>query len=470
VAIGFFTLAIPLAFNAQLTAAFWTLEGFGVLYLGVQQDRFLARLFGGTMQYLAGIYFWLHTGELGHALPVVNDVYIGCLIVVMAALASALLLQRASNAESQRYAPLFLYWGMAWWFVSGWEEIGRFATPALQLPAWLALCTASFVLLEWLGSRRSWHAMRQTALLLLPAAALAALQAFIEHGHVLYGMMSLVLPLALAAHYWLLYRHDRDNVPALNLERHALSYWLLLLLAGSELGWIARQLAPGTSLWPLLAWGLSGAAGMLFSLRGVQQSSWPAAQHASAYTSSFQYPVALVLFAWLLLSNFTHAGAGSGLPYLPVLNVFDLTQLLVLFTLWRWARAGNEAVLPAVYAGAFLWASTEAARITHHWGGVPFDPEAMFHSPMLQASLSLLWTGMAMGLMITATQRALRTLWFGGFGLLALVGAKLMMVDLSSKGTVTWTLSLIGIALLVIAASYFSPAPPKVESKTSKTS
>ncbi|HEY6094695.1 MAG TPA: DUF2339 domain-containing protein [Gallionellaceae bacterium] len=465
VAIGFFTLAIPLAFNAQLTAAFWTLEGFGVLYLGVQQDRFLARLFGSAMQYLAGIYFWLHIGELGHALPVVNDVYIGCVIVVIAALASALLLQRSGNDESRHYAPVFLYWGLAWWFVSGWEEIERFAAPALQWPDWLALCTASFVFLDWLGARRAWHAMRQTTLLLLAVALLAALQRHIEHGHALYGTMALMLPLALAAHYWLLYRHDRDNVPALSMERHALTYWLLLALAGSELAWVSQQLAPSVSLWPLLAWGLTGAVGILISLRGVRLGSWPFAQHAGAYTATLQYPVVLALCAWLLLSNFSHSGGGSGLPYLPVLNVFDLTQLLVLFALWRWARsAANEVALPAVYAGAFLWISTEAARITHHWGGVPFDAAAMFHSAMLQASLSLLWTTMAMGLMIFASQRALRTLWFGGFGLLALVGVKLMMVDLANKGTVMWTLSLIGIALLVIAASYFSPAPPKVES------
>lgn len=38
-----------------------------------------------------------------------------------------------------------------------------------------------------------------------------------------------------------------------------------------------------------------------------------------------------------------------------------------------------------------------------------------------------------------------------------------MMVDLSNKGTALWTVSLIGIALLIIAASYFSPAPPKEE-------
>jgi uncharacterized membrane protein len=114
-----------------------------------------------------------------------------------------------------------------------------------------------------------------------------------------------------------------------------------------------------------------------------------------------------------------------------------------------------------VYGIAFLWISAEAARLTHHWGGVPFDAQYLLASFMLQAGLSLLWTSIAMGVMVYASREGKRTLWFNGFGLLAIVGVKLMMVDLTNKGTVLWTVSLIGIALLIIAASYFSPAPPK---------
>ena len=47
-----------------------------------------------------------------------------------------------------------------------------------------------------------------------------------------------------------------------------------------------------------------------------------------------------------------------------------------------------------------------------------------------------------------------------GFGLLAIVGAKLLLVDAAHAGTAIWTGTLIGVALLVIAASYFAPRPP----------
>ncbi|MGZ8210808.1 MAG: DUF2339 domain-containing protein, partial [Burkholderiales bacterium] len=70
-------------------------------------------------------------------------------------------------------------------------------------------------------------------------------------------------------------------------------------------------------------------------------------------------------------------------------------------------------------------------------------------------------TALALALMIGATRKLLRRQWFAGFALLGVVGAKFVLIDVVNKGTVTWALSLIGVGLLILAASYFSPAPPK---------
>jgi uncharacterized membrane protein len=115
--------------------------------------------------------------------------------------------------------------------------------------------------------------------------------------------------------------------------------------------------------------------------------------------------------------------------------------------------------LPA--ALGFVWISTLAARIAHHWGGVRFESHALFHSALLQGMLTLLWSALAIGLMIRATRQGSRQGWYGGFALLAVVGIKLLAVDLANAGTAMWTGSLIGVALLVLAASYFAPVPPK---------
>lgn len=499
ISIGFFTLAIPLAFNAQLTSAFWTLEGFGVLYLGVKQDRYLARLSGSALQILASLYFLEHIDELARTLPVLNDRYVGCLIVVVAAFASALLLQRTANGGSasekaiafaarlntKDFAVPFLYWGLLWWFAAGFSEIDYFESSGYKMAVWLgpegahyldraipytykmaeslALCVFSFIFLEWLGSKRTWHAMRQPTALLLPVILVAAFDGYLTNDHALYGIMSLLIPLAVLTHYWLLYRHDRDTVPSAALLRHALSYWLLIVLAGSELSWISEQVVQGNSLWRWLAWGAVGALNMLACLRGMQQARWPFAQHRQLYLDTLQAPVALLLSAWLIYGNLTHSGGGSGLPYLPVLNAFDLVQLFALFALWKWLRTTHSQLLPTLYGITFLWISAEAARLTHHWSGVPFEKHSLLSSSMLQASLSILWTTIAMGIMVYASHSKQRTLWFNGFSLLSIVGIKLMVIDLSNKGAALWTVSLIGIALIIIAASYFSPAPPREE-------
>lgn len=474
IAIGFFTLAIPLAFNAQLTAAFWTLEGYGVLYLGVKQNRFLARLSGSALQVLAGAYFLLHLHELQRAFPVFNDQYVGSFIVVVAALASALLLQRtdvqakaektvafAAQMDTAEFAPLFLYWGLLWWFISGFAEIMHFAPHDLQLAEGLAFSLFSFTALEWLGCKRNWHAMRQISLFLLFAILFAAYMSYQQHGHALSGILSLLLPVALLVHYGLLRRHERDGVDSVVQLRHALGYWFLLMLAGSELSWIAEQLAAGVALWPWLAWCAAGTFGLLFTMRGLQSVKWPFAAQSELYRDTLQWPVGVLLVLWLLYGNLHHSGAGSGLPYVPVLNPFDLAQMAAMYALWKWLRLAQPQLLPGVFALAFLWVSAEAARLAHHWGGVPFQMHAMFDSFMLQAGLSLLWTAIAMGVMVYASRANQRMLWFNGFGLLSIVGIKLIAIDLANKGTALWTASLIGIALLVIAASYFSPAPPK---------
>jgi len=477
IAIGFFTIAIPLAFNAQLTSAFWTLEGFGVLYLGVKQNRFLARLSGSALQVVAGIYFYAHSHELQRAFPIFNDFYVGSLIVVVASFASALLLRHDDNLPTGTEKKItealpistadlalpFLYWGLLWWFAAGFSEIFRFSLPAYQSATWLGLCLLSFLFLEWFGVRRNWRAMRQPTLLLLPAIFLAAYNSYLKHDHILTGSMFMLIPLSLFAQYWLLYRHDRDSVPSACQLRHATGYWFLVLLASNELGWVSAQISPAHALWLWLAWGIAGAFGILASLHGLKQEKWPFSTHRSLYLDTMQLPVVLALSIWVIYGNLSQSGGGSGLPYLPLLNAFDLVQLLAMYAIWKWLRITASTLLPALYAIAFLWVSTEAARLTHHWGGVPFEWHSLLASSMLQAGLSMLWTAIAMGVMIYASQKKLRSLWFNGFGLLAIVGIKLMMVDLSNKGTAVWTVSLIGIALLIIATSYFSPAPPKNE-------
>ena len=54
---------------------------------------------------------------------------------------------------------------------------------------------------------------------------------------------------------------------------------------------------------------------------------------------------------------------------------------------------------------------------------------------------------------------------WGGAVLMAVVVAKLFLVDLSGAGTVERIVSFIGVGVLMLVIGYLSPVPPKEEAK-----
>lgn len=474
IAVAMFTYAIPLAFGAQVTTAFWTMEGCAVLWLGIRQDRYLARLTGIALQALAGFYFLANFYELSRSPPVFNDVYVGCFIIAMAGIASGLMLHLwgKKNINTQTVANLLLYWGLFWWAGASISEVDRFVSYTYQHASWLGLSAAAAVLFEVAGKHWNWTAMRATVLVHFAAIALIAAAGLMQHEHVLYGALTLVFPAAVAVHYWVLARHEQPALGLLLAQRHLLMLWMLTGLAANEIAWVADTLAPGNPLWHILAWGATLAAAIHIVSAARRFKLWPASSTAADYRLTGCVPIIIACAGWLVIACTQYSGAGSGLPYIPLLNPFDLVALFVLHACWKLTKSEpvanesdswHEPVRLGCYLGAFLWLTTLAARMAHYWGDVPFEFDMLMQSYLMHAILSLIWTVTSISLMIYATQHSQRKAWFVGFSLLAIVGVKLMMIDLVNKGTVMWTASLIGIALLVIAASYFSPAPPKHE-------
>jgi uncharacterized membrane protein len=254
---------------------------------------------------------------------------------------------------------------------------------------------------------------------------------------------------------------------------HVYAVLLLAVTLLREWLWLAAQLAPGVRLWKLIGWQLVPAAITYAVIHLDRHSAWPLPTHRRAYLAGAA-PVLLVLaMLAALYANFNVSGGGTALPYLPFASFFDLAQIAVLATVLAWSESTRTVVPNAKpfasgmsAALGFIWLSAMAMRLAHHWGGVPFNAAALLASGMAQSILSLTWTAMALTLMISATRQVIRSRWFAGFALLGVVGAKFVLVDVVNKGTVTWTLSLIGVGLLILAASYFSPAPPRAASDT----
>lgn len=115
----------------------------------------------------------------------------------------------------------------------------------------------------------------------------------------------------------------------------------------------------------------------------------------------------------------------------------------------------------------FVVANAILTRTLHHWGGIPFTANAMMHSKIAQSAFSIFWTVLALGATVLATRWSSRVVysravWMTGAGLLAVVVAKLFIVDLS--GGVERVVSFIVVGLLMLAIGYLAPLPPKARS------
>lgn len=465
-AIAFFTLSIPLAFGAQVTSALWAIEGAAVLWYGVQTKRLLPQLTGLAMQVIAGGALLVGWNELGHRLPVANDVVMGGFLLVLGGLGSARML-RSLGKESGIPPAVPFIWALLWWLGIGLGEIHRFAPEDLHASLGLLYLTATVLALEGLAGWWSWPQVRAASILLLLALWLAAAHSVAHVGHPLADLMLLVLPAALGIHYWLLYRHEKNGAVDFEDVRHLGAYWLGIAVLAFELVWRTQQWAPANHLWPFVVLTLTMAVGVALPVWGASRNIWPFARTEGRYLPTGATPPGLLLIGLLPWAAVSLSGDGSGLPYLPLLNAFDLTQVAGVVALLAFAGCANQdsrkLLRMVIGAIAFIWLSTLAARIVHAWAGVSFELAAMLRSTLFQMLLTLFWTVTSISAMIIASRRSSRELWFGGFALLGVVGAKLLLFDAAGRGTLMWTGTLIGVAVLVLAASYFAPLPPREE-------
>ena len=157
---------------------------------------------------------------------------------------------------------------------------------------------------------------------------------------------------------------------------------------------------------------------------------------------------------------------------MPLINPLELGLLYALFGVYVWSRSAiaQSAIrqdradnATQLIAGVSLFAFFTALvnRTAHHWGGVPFELDTLLASMQVQAGLSIVWTLMALGLMIGGHLRHRREVWLIGAALIGVVVAKLFFVELSNRGGLARIVSFIGVGVLLLVVGYFAPLPPK---------
>ena len=471
----FGTLALPLGLDGRWTSAAWALEGAAIVWVGVRQKKLLGRGFGLLLQFAAGAAFLLDASAARSVLPVLNSFYLGCVFVSIAGLFCAWYLRRHRErvTESEGFVALALFcWGILWWFAAGVNEISDHVTPGYHSHVLLIFVIATCAVFSILNRRLEWQEAKYPALALLPLMAVVALMDFAGRARPFGHFGYIVWPLAIAAHFWLLFRHDDRIQPVLLRWWHAAGVWFIASLGAWEIAWLIRDTVQGGHAWPLVGWALAPAVLLVWLTAYGERLAWPVARHLAAYLSDGAFPLVVFLWLWMNFANFNSNGDPAPLPYVPLINPLDLAQagaLLVQFAWFRRIRTADfapkdlkspELAYTALGIAAFVWLNGVLLRTLHHWAGVPFVLDAMLRSMLVQAAFSIFWSVLALCAMLIATRSKLRPLWLTGGGLMAVVVVKLFFIDLSNAGGIERIVSFIGVGLLMLVIGYVSPVPP----------
>ncbi|QOX78241.1 DUF2339 domain-containing protein [Trichlorobacter lovleyi] len=471
------SLSIPLAFDGRWTSAAWALEGATMVWLGFRTERRLVRASGYLLQLLSGLAFVIAMDRSAGPLALLNSLYLGCLLLSLSGLYSAFLLYRNNQQRQEWEQPLeylLIAWGLCWWSGGALYELDRHLQKEFLDGAQL-LCAALSALLIRLSARKlQWQNFSWTSLILvvlMPAAAVAWFPAHpLAHG----GWFA--WPVAFSTSWWLLYSHDQLLPATFKPYPHALLAWLLALVGSLELGWQVRFAMLQQGSWLEISQVVMPVSLLGLLVIGNRTGLWPFRQERTTYLGIIALPLAVWSLGWVVVSSLTCVGDSSPLPWLPLLNQFDLTILAAIAMPLIWLRslyAEHEfqallhelqpSITALFSAVAFVWLNSILARSLHYWGEVPFTAHGMLHSPLAQASFSICWSLLALLATLYAVRHAHRRIWICGAALLGVVVAKLFMVDLAGHGTVARIVSFVAVGLLLLVIGWFAPVPPKKE-------
>jgi len=460
--VAFATVAVPLAFDARWTSATWAMEGSALVWLSVRQSSLLSRFAGVALILLAGSAFLTAGWDNDVGLTVLNRNVLGGTLISLAGFFSARQLQRIDHSYGQWASAAMLIWGMGWWVATGLLEIDDRVRHSMEYPVIITFIVLSAVALSFLGRRLSWSQARFGSLVMLPLLFVTLLGRSVVGGHPLESFSTVPWLLAGAAHFYILKPFAaRSWLTAVwHVAGVLIAAWLLVW----EIDWwIVVETwsnAASSMLLTVLA-GLCWLARPLFA--------WPLRQEQMSYIIAAGVLLAVNLL-FILAFSLDTPGDPLPLPYLPVLNPYDLITLAALATGFVWINETSEAfgnrrwqptMLSVLGIVAFVLTTLGIVRGVHHYAQIPWRQYSLSQSVEVQSALSIYWGLLGFGGMVLGARRNLRWLWLIGSALMALVVIKLFLIDLGNSGTVARIVSFIGVGALLLVVGYFAPVPPR---------
>jgi len=469
--VAFATIAVPLALDDRWTAAAWALEGAALVWIGVRQNGFLARITGIALLAASGIAFMNYGWKSGAGIALLNGNFLGGILISVAALFSSRKLQRdAEPIPMQAIAAKLLFvWGLAWWAVVGVAEIADRLSGNNDLHATVAFTAASAAMFAWLGRRLDWSLARQATIIYLPLLALLGLYYAAVYDHLLVGIGTISWLAATVVHFFVLHTLD-DGRGKIKTIWHIAGALLIVAMFSYEVSWRMDEAGFGI-VWATSTAMLIPIAATLLITFGRQLLLWPLQRHWKAYLLAATVLVILQLLS-IGIVGLSDAGDPVPLPYIPFINPFDLLTVIGLTVLFHialvsqsttdWLTRDRYRAVQTVWGlGAFILSTIAVIRGVHNIGNLEWQQTALLQPVAVQAALSIYWAILGLAGMVWGTRHANRRVWIIGTGLMALVVAKLFLIDLGNTGTIARIISFLGVGAMLLVVGYLSPAPPR---------
>jgi uncharacterized membrane protein len=476
--LAFLYLLAPLFFFSHGTVISWALAGMLTLFAGLHLRSRTFVFTALAVQLLAGALFLAVGPQFSDALqPMTHGGFWAPLLLGLAAMVGAWRLQIGHSLDAfkglslLRLSQALLVWGAGWWVLAWVIEVMNFAPLPLQATLLLGIAAVSVALWTVLALRLRWPSLGVLCTVLMPAAALVLLAAWHPRYHPAADFGWLAWAAVFVVHFVSL-RRLASMLPArVTSVAHVLGCWLLMGVLALELRYALLLLSEQYNAWRWLGWAILPSLYLLL-MAAPRAWPWPVSAYSREYRVYAAAPLALLMLGWFWLANVASDGNAEPLPYVPLINPLELGLLFALFGVYVWSRnsmtqlAVREdyaAIATQGIAGAslFVFFTALVMRTAHHWSGVPFELDPLLESMRVQAGLSIVWTLMALSLMIGGHLRGRREVWLIGAALIGVVVAKLFFVELSNRGGLARIVSFIGVGVLLLVVGYFAPLPPK---------
>ncbi|QJI32280.1 DUF2339 domain-containing protein [Pseudomonas sp. ADAK18] len=473
-------LAVLFVLPWETASGVWAASGLLIIWLSLYLQQRVSFVFGLLLQVIGGCSFLLAIPDLLGPLtseglrPLGHSGFWTPMVLGLAALVGAWRLQRGSQSpvfevlKLNQMSDLLLVWGAAWWTLALTSEVLRFAPQAVQGTLLLAVAAMSVAIWAVLALRMQWASLGLLCTLLIPAAGVVLLGGWDSRYHPAANFAWLAWIAVFAVHFVSLRRLALIIPGKILSAAHVLGCWLLIGVLALELRYGLLLLSEQYNAWRWLGWAILPS---LYLVLAASPRSWP--WPVSAYPREYRVfsalPLSVLMLGWFWLANIFSDGTAEPLPYLPLLNPLDLGLLFALLGVYLWSRSaapqmgvqGERIAQGVAGISLFVFFTALVMRTAHHWGGVPFQLDALLESMLVQAGLSIVWTLIALSLMIGGHLRHRREVWLIGAALIAVVVAKLFFVELSNRGGLARIVSFIGVGVLLLVVGYFAPLPPK---------